>query len=250
MVVAAARIGLAAIAITDHDTVSALAIARPEAVRWQIELITGVELTCWHAGREIHILGHLFRDDDVDLICAMMWLRAGRAKRIEAMATQLEALGLAIDLDVVRRMFPRATLGRRHLADYLMRTRQIGSLREAFTRYIGDGCPACVEKPRLDSNRAITLVRDAGGTAALAHPPHDLAYSELKELVDDGLQAIEVGGPGFSRNKIQRMRSWASKLGLVGIAGSDFHCADRPGRWIGAITTSGEDLARLRQACK
>ena len=123
VVVAAARVGLAALAITDHDTVSALAVARPEAARWGIELIPGVELTCGHDGRELHILGHFIRDEDPALLEAMASLRAGRDQRIEAMAARLQTLGLSIDLDAVRRAFPRASLGRRHLAEYLARTR-------------------------------------------------------------------------------------------------------------------------------
>jgi len=110
VVVAAERVGLAALAITDHDTVSALVVARPEAVRWGVELIAGVELTCGHDGRELHILGHFIRDQDPALLEAMASLRAGRAKRVETMAAQLKALGLRIDLDAVRRVFPRANL--------------------------------------------------------------------------------------------------------------------------------------------
>ena len=60
--------------------------------------------------------------------------------------------------------------------------------------------------------------------------------------------AIEVDGPGFSNGKSRRLRVWADRIGLIGIAGSDFHSADRPGRWVGAITTPPEDLTRLRNA--
>ncbi len=248
VVVAAARVGLSALAITDHDTVSALAVARPEAVRWSIELIAGVELTSQQNDREIHILGHFIRDDDLALCTAMAWLRSGRAQRIEAMVERLRRLGLSIDLDAVRRVFPRAILGRRHLGDYLVRTRQVASTREVFARYLGDGCPACVDKLRLDSERAISLIRGAGGVPALAHPPHDFRESQLQVLADQGLRAVEVDGPGFSTGKGQRLRRWADRLGLVGIAGSDFHAADRPGRWVGAITTAVDDLERLRKA--
>jgi 3',5'-nucleoside bisphosphate phosphatase len=249
VVVAAARVGVAALAITDHDTVSALAIARPEAARWSIELVAGVELTCQQDGHEIHILGHFIRDGDPELVKAMTMLRAGRDHRIEAMVALLRTCGLLIDLDAVRRVFPRACLGRRHLADYLTRTRQVANTREVFARYLGDRCPACVPKPRLDNDRAISLITGAGGVAALAHPPHNFHYSRLKALVDRGLRAIEVDGPGFSTNKSRRIRTWADRFGLIGIAGSDFHSADRPGRWVGAITTPRNDLERLRQAC-
>ena len=50
---AAADRGLAALAITDHDTLSALAVARPEAARVGVELIHGIELTCVREGREL-----------------------------------------------------------------------------------------------------------------------------------------------------------------------------------------------------
>jgi 3',5'-nucleoside bisphosphate phosphatase len=246
VVVAAARVGLRALAITDHDTVSALAIARPEAARWGIELVAGVELTCENRGREFHILGHFIRDDDPALLEGMASFGAGRAQRIDAMVARLRSLGLSIDLDAISRVFPRAGLGRRHLADYLTRTRQVGSAREAFARFLGDGHPACVDKPRLDSSLAIALIKSAGGVAALAHPPHDLQGAQLREIAGQGLHAIEVQGPGFSNGKSQRLRIWAGQLGLVGIAGSDFHSTDRPGRWVGAITTAPDDLERLR----
>ena len=182
------------------------------------------------------------------LLEAMVSLRSDRAHRIEAMVARLRTLELSIDLDAVRRDFPRANLGRRHLADYLTRTGQVASLREVFARYLGDGCPACVDKPRLDCGQAIALIREAGGVAALAHPPHDLRQSQLHALTDQGLRAIEVDGPGFSNGKSQRVRAWAERFGLIGIAGSDFHAADRPGRWVGAVITPRDDLERLRNA--
>jgi 3',5'-nucleoside bisphosphate phosphatase len=249
VVVAAARVGLAALAITDHDTVSALAVARPEAARWGVELVSGVELTSQQFDREIHVLGYFIRDDDQALCDAIASLRSNRARRFETMVERLQTLGLMIDLNAVRRVFPRATLGRRHLADYLARTRQVTSTREVFAKFLGDGCPACVDKLRLDSDQAIALIQRAGGVAALAHPPHDLRRSQLEALVGQGLRAIEVDGPGFSNGKSQRLSKLAAQFGLVGIAGSDFHAADRPGRWVGAITTSLENLQQLREAC-
>ena len=116
-----------------------------------LELIAGVELTCEHEGRELHILGHFIRDDDRELLEAMASLRTGR----NPVASRRWPLGWssgAVDRSAaVRQAFPRATLGRPHLADYLARTGQVGSTREAFARYLGDGRPACVPKPRLDA---------------------------------------------------------------------------------------------------
>src|SRR3954451_2792309 len=109
VVQAAARVGLTALAITDHDTLSAPAVARPEAARLGVELISGVELTAEHDGREVHILGHFVRDDDPALRAATDDLRRRRAERLRAMVERLGSLGLTIDLASLGRTFPRAT---------------------------------------------------------------------------------------------------------------------------------------------
>jgi predicted metal-dependent phosphoesterase TrpH len=248
VVVAAARLGLGALAITDHDTVSALPLARVEAAWWGIELVAGVELTCEFEGRELHILGYFIRDDDQELCAAMSRLRNGRAERIRSISARLQAQGLVIEQAALKQAFPRAVLGRRHVAEYLVHTGQVAGMRDAFREYLGEGCPGYVDKFRLEAGRAIALINAAGGVSALAHPPATLKEQSLHTLIELGLQAIEVDGPGFSRSLSRRLCTQANRLGLIATAGSDFHAADRPGRWIGAITTDCENLQRLRSA--
>lgn len=241
---------LAALAITDHDTVSALAVARPEAERLDIELVSGIELTAERDGRELHLLGHFFDPDDPALLAEVTALRLARAERIERMVERLTALGLLVDLAALRRTYPRATIGRKHLADWLVRTGQVPGHRPVFTKYLGDGGPADVPKPRVPWERAIDLIRQAGGVAGLAHPPRDLNEPGLKALIDAGLGSIEVAGPAIGKPMGARFRAWAEKYGLVPIAGSDFHAPDRPGRAVGAVTTPAADLERLRTAAQ
>lgn len=244
---AAASVGLTAVAITDHDTLSAVAVARPESVRLGLELVPGIELTAEFEGREVHILGHFVRDDDPALVAATTALRLGRVDRLKAMVARLAELGLSVDLKALERAFPRATLGRRHLAEWLVRTDQVSGQREAFARYLGDAGPADVPKPRLAAAVAIALIRGAGGVAGLAHPPYDLRELTLRSFVEVGLGSLEVDGHGIDARRGRRLRDWADRYRLVPIAGSDFHASDRPGRWIGSITTPGVDLERLRE---
>lgn len=246
VVIAAYRANLKAVAVTDHDSVSAAAVARPEAARWGIELVAGVEWTAEFNGREVHLLGHFVRDDDPAVVATCARLRVGRDERLNAMAGRLETLGLRVDLRALRAAFPRATLGRRHLAEWLARSGQVPSVREAFNRHLGDHAPAHVAKTRLDWAEAIALTRASGGVAALAHPPYNLRVADLQTLADGGLGAVEVAGPGVNPKLGKRWRAWADDLGLVPIAGSDFHANDRPGRWVGSVTTPDTDLERLR----
>ena len=245
----AASLGLAALAITDHDTVSALASAQVEAARVGVGLIAGIELTAEIDGREIHILGYFIRPDDPALVTATGSLRAARDSRIIALADRLRDLGLEIDLGWLQETYPRATLGRKHLADYLHKTGQVASFRAAFDRYLGDDGPAMVPKPRLPWRDAVGLIRGAGGVAGWAHPPYDARLATCRELAGGGLGAIEVRGPGTAPRIAARRRAWANDLGLACTAGSDFHAPDRPGRWVGAVVTPPADLDRLRQAC-
>ena len=242
----AASVGLAAVAITDHDTLSGIAPARAEAARVGVELVAGIELTAGRDGREVHILGHFLDEGDPALVAATAELRRARDARIEALADRLRGLGLTVDLDFLRATFPRATLGRKHLADYLHRTGQVATYRDAFARYLGDDGPAAVPKPRVPWRDAIALIRGAGGVAGWAHPPYDLRFETLRSLAEAGLGAVEVGGPSIAARVGQRWRDWAGELGLAVTAGSDFHAPDRPGRWVGAITLPTADLARLR----
>ena len=54
----AAKKGLSAIAVADHDTVGAIVPAAKAALKENIEVIPAIELTCEHDGSEIHILGY------------------------------------------------------------------------------------------------------------------------------------------------------------------------------------------------
>ena len=244
---AAANAGLHALAITDHDTLGALAVARPEADRLGIELVPGVELTTEHEGREYHVLGYFCRDPDGELARSCLAMRHARESRFEAMVDGLKNLGLSIDSHAIRRAYPRATLGRRHLADWLTRSGQVPDRRASFALYLGDDGAVQVPKPRLPLDRAIALVGRAGGVAALAHPPYDLRERTLEAFVQTGLRAIEVAGPGVPKSRLGKLRDWASRFDLAPVAGSDFHANDRPGRWVGSIRTPRDDLERLRR---
>jgi predicted metal-dependent phosphoesterase TrpH len=136
------------------------------------------------------------------------------------------------------------TLGRRHVAERLVRSGQVATVAEAFARYLKDGSPAAVPKWRLPVAEAISLVRGAGGVASWAHPAATAPFEQFAELRRLGLAALEAAYPEIRGSRNRRLREYAARLGMAVSGGSDCH---GPGpRDVGSCTISGEELQRLQ----
>ena len=237
----ARRCGLAAIAITDHDTLAGVMPARAVAPA-SLEVIAGVEITAEHLGRELHLLGYFVDGERSALDSALADVRESRTTRYYAMIERLRALGVSLQ-DETFTVVPDA-LGRRHLAEMLVRQGKAGSVREAFQRWLGDNGPADVAKRRVPVGEAIRLVRAAGGVASWAHPSYDGARQHLADLAALGLGAVEAEYPDLRRSQSDQVRAWAQQLGLAITGGSDCH---GPGpRGVGACTIGDAELDELR----
>jgi predicted metal-dependent phosphoesterase TrpH len=244
----ARRSGLSAIAITDHDTLEGIAPARTAAAGVVPEVVSGVEISCEYRGREFHLLGHFVAEDDPALTSALERLRRQRADRFWHMVERLRGCGVSLDEGELRAHAGPAALGRRHLADFLVKTGRAGSVREVFARYLGDRGRATVPKVRLPIAEAIALVRGAGGVAGWAHPPYDGTRENLRELVGLGLNAVEVYFPNCRPSRTRELRAWAGEFHLAVTGGSDCHGPDRPARSVGACSVSADELDQLRRA--
>jgi len=246
----ARRSGLAAVAITDHDTLSGVAPAQAAAGR-ELEVIAGVEITAEFLGRELHLLAYFVRLDDAPLRAALDSLQAHRVGRFWDMVERLRDCGVSLDEQALRHQageaFGTATLGRRHLAELLVRARRAGSVREAFARYLHDGGRAVVPKLRLPVAQAIGQVRGAGGVAAWAHPSYDCTRESLADLRNLGLQALEADYPNCRPARGRQLRRWAGELGLAVTAGSDCHGPGHPRRAVGACSVGPHELEALRR---
>jgi predicted metal-dependent phosphoesterase TrpH len=240
----ARRAGLAAVAITDHDTLAGVEPARQAATN--VEIIAGVEITAEHHDHELHLLGYFISVDNAQLRVALARLHERRAERFREMVDRLRAFGIELDRDAIRAPMG-ATLGRRHLADLLVRTGKAANIREAFQRWLGDRGRVNTPKARLPAAEAIALVRQAGGVAAWAHPSYDATIDSLQELRDVGLQAIEVDYPHCRHSRTLALRGWAKELGLAVTGGSDCHGPEQPARGLGSCSVTDAELAALRQ---
>jgi predicted metal-dependent phosphoesterase TrpH len=246
-VVEVARLsGLIAVAITDHDTLAGVAAAREAAAGSGVEVVPAVEISAEYAGREVHILGYFVRPDDGPLGEALGRLRQGREQRFWDMVDRLRGFGVEVDAEELRRLSRADVLGRRNLAEALVRSGKVSTVRDAFRRYLGDGGRVATPKVLLGAAEAIALVRGAGGTTSWAHPPFPDAEETLRGLAGLGLGAVEVEFPGVKSSRNRHLRAWAAALGLAVTGGSDCH---GPGDWkraVGACGVRAEELEALR----
>jgi predicted metal-dependent phosphoesterase TrpH len=253
-VVAAARTaGLAAIALTDHDTVEGIAEARTAAEQLGIRVVCGVELSAHEGDREFHVLGlHLARLSGIEDRLAS--LRATRRARAAQIVDKLRTLGIPIDLDAVWREAGTGAVGRPHIARVLIANQWARDHRDAFDRLIGSGRPAYVPKQRLPLADAVTMLHDAGGIAVVAHPGHDGTRARLEAFKRIGFDGVEVRHPSHTAEDMARLGTLADFLGLVPSGGSDWHGASEGPRTIGnmrvplAWLERQEAVVRQRQA--
>lgn len=219
--------GLAAVAITDHDTVAGIAEAREAAAQTgeEIEVIPGVEVSSVARGQDIHVLGYFVPDEDEAFQKKLYGLRETRHERNQLLIARLQELGIPITLEAVyrRKTGDDKNIGRPHIAEEMIELGVVGSIDEAFAVYLGKEGKAYVNPPRITPQEAITLIKEAGGVAVLAHPGLYDDDELVQELIAYGLDGIEVWHPDNSPEERARYQRWAEEHGLVMTGGSDFH---------------------------
>jgi predicted metal-dependent phosphoesterase TrpH len=231
---AAHAAGLAAFALTDHDTLAGIAEAQAEADALGLRLVPGVELSVHRGSDEVHVLGLHIRDVDA-LQLRLETFRGFRRTRAEQMVTKLNAAGVPVTFASVLEQSAGGAIGRPHVARALVAGGWVKDLREAFDRWLGAGKPAYVDKERLDIADGIAMIHEAGGIAVYAHPGHEGRRETIEPLVAVGLDGVEVRHPSHSREDELRLASLAAFFGLVVSGGSDWHGAMQGGRVLGAM---------------
>jgi predicted metal-dependent phosphoesterase TrpH len=236
------RAGLVAISIADHDSVAGIDAAIEAGNRHGVEVIPGVELSSRFEGRDLHILGYFIDWRDKWLqnkLCAIQEARVDRAKRI---LDKLRGLDINISYNVTI-VIAGGVVGRPNIAQAILDRGYVRTVQEAFERYLGIGRPAYAEKYPLHPAEAIRIIQKAGGIAALAHPVFARTDEILPDLVDQGLQAIEVYHSKHDAADTRHFEELAKKYGLLIVGGSDAHGKEVP---VGAVRISYEFVEKLK----
>lgn len=242
----ARRVGLAAVAVTDHDTLAGVSDARA-AAGGRLEVIPGVEISAAFAGREVHLLGYFVRPDHADLNAALARMCDRRRERFRDYLAKLAGRGFAIPADRAELAVAAVTsLGRRHVAGLLVAAGHARNHNEAFYRFLGPLRGEVVPKVLIPADEAIALVRAAGGVTSLAHPPPEFTDEQFGTLAAFGLDALEAVYPWGRNSAGTRLREAANRFGLAVSGGSDCHGPDPSHRMVGSYAVTADELTALR----
>ena len=232
--------GLAAMALTDHDTVDGLqeALKYAKALADAPEIIPGIEFSTEYQGQDIHIVGLYIDYENDEFRRYLQEFVDSRNTRNEKMCAKLREHGVDITYEALLAEFPNAVITRAHYAKYLLNHGYIKNMNQAFSKYVGDNAPCYIPREKVTPTQAVQLILQAGGIPILAHPTlYHMSDRRLDALVaelkDAGLVGIETIYSTYTPAETRQMKALAEKYQLLFSGGSDFHGGNKPGLDLG-----------------
>jgi 3',5'-nucleoside bisphosphate phosphatase len=245
----AARVGLAAVGIADHDTIAGLAPAIAEGDRVGVIVVPGVEINTDVGKDEVHMLGYYVDYESDSLNTQLEKLRAGRLDRAGKIVAKLNEAGVNVIMDRVVEIAEGGAVGRPHIARAIVEIGAAGSIASAFGRYLVRGRPTYVPRYKLTPFQAMEIIREASGVPVFAHPGTHNHDELIPGLVEAGLKGIEVYHTDHSACHVRRYLEVARRYDLIPTGGSDSHGPDNVKTVeIGSVTVDLSIVHRLRAA--
>jgi 3',5'-nucleoside bisphosphate phosphatase len=242
----AAKYHLAAIALTDHDTVEGCERAGIACEAVDIEFIPGTELTAEQNENEIHILGYFLDTKNQQLLSEIAKFQTVRQSRIHEMVRLLNKLNVGLKVEDVIALANCRSPGRPHVARALVKAGFCSSLDEAFERFLKKHRPAWVPKAKISAQVAIDLIHGAKGLAVMAHPGLNRTDEVIPDLVEAGLDGIECFHTKHSTATSEHYLEIADKYNLLVTGGSDCHGMSKGKPLIGTVKLPYREVEKLK----
>ncbi|OGB64010.1 hypothetical protein A2296_03765 [candidate division CPR3 bacterium RIFOXYB2_FULL_35_8] len=268
------NLGLSAIAVTDHDSISGISEAMDAGEKLGIEVVPGVELSTLYQGKELHLLGYYIDIKAKWFLDLLHHFSAVRDERALKIIIILQKEGYTIDIQKVKNI-AKGNVGKPHVARAVIENREnekrlkevfgsIPSISDYISRYMVAGKVANVPKEKLEFEKGITYIKKLGGVSVIAHPGYDLPPSDtslefLKKFKRKGLMGIEaiyfVENESRTKECVLYYQKVAHDLNMVVTGGSDFHGeSEKIGTSLGLIGTGfevgSELLKNLKKAAR
>ena len=218
--------GVDTISITDHDNLSVINEASEFGKDLGIDVISGVEISSDIRDKEVHILAYFIEPENEEVERYLSFFREERKKRAVRIVNRLRSIGIPLTMDDVMEKAATSAIGRPHIAQALLEKGFVNSYFEAFNKYIGNAGPAYEKKVHLSPQSAVKIISDAGGLSFIAHP-NNMPEDILKELIEAGIDGIEVYHPSHSPQHIKFYKGIVNEYFLLESGGSDLHGGKR-----------------------
>jgi len=233
----AKKVGVCAIAITDHDTTDGIDEAISAGLKNNIEIVPGVEISVGGTD-DMHILGFFIDHKNPTIYQKLESLKQSRDGRNREMIRKLQNDGFNITYDEVKQLTGAITMGRLHIAQAIEKKGLINDYRKIFKRYIVQGGSAYVAREKLSEKEGIETIIASGGLPFLAHINYlkktdDEIDAIVKRLMGFGLAGVEAYYSGYTTEYEQLANNIADKYNLLKSGGTDFHGTRRRGVYIG-----------------
>ena len=247
--------GLRAVALTDHDTTAGLSEAKQTAEEIGIELVCGIELAAWQDRTELHIVGLDIDEEQPEFLAAMKEMQQIREERNQKMIPLMAEAGVDITLEKLHEKEGSGVLTRANFARYLISVGFVKSIDEAFRRYLDNSRPFYLPRKKITPERAIALIRSAGGIPVLAHPmlyrlDRETLEKYIRLLKEMGLEGMEVYYSTNTPSDDLYLSHLANHYQLKYSGGSDFHGSYKPhikiGTGRGRLVIPYDILEKLR----
>ncbi len=247
IILAVKELEFSTIAITDHDTIDGYLTVRKFAKKYDIELISAVEISSYYKDYDIHILAYFIDIHNKKLNNMLRFVQEGRTKRLRQILEKLKKFDIFLTMKQVYKFVGnKKVISRPHIANAMFKNGFIENYEEAYYKYIGNDCPAYVRKPAYTPTEIFQIVKEAGGLSVLAHPGVIKNDFLIPELVELGLDGLEVFYPLHTIYQKNIYLELAYRYNLLITGGSDFHGNNKKNNELGRVTLKEEYLERLR----
>lgn len=238
LISAAKQAGLAAVALTDHNTVAGLPCFLAAAQGSGVEAVAGVEISTDYGEKELHILALFVRPEHYDAITDLMeeMLRRKEESNV-ALVDALFRAGYPVDYAAIKARTPNGQVNRALIAAELARLGYVEDIQAAFKKLLSPKRGLYTPPKRISSYEAIRFIKSLGCTAVLAHPFLNMDAAMLRgflpEAVACGLDGMETVYSKYSPEETALAIRIAQEFGLKNSGGSDFHGQNKPDIAIG-----------------
>ena len=220
--------GVKVLALTDHDDMGGLVAARKAAEQHGMQFINGVEISVTWKKRTLHIVGLKVDPEYAPLKTALDAVRQGRLDRAKLMAEGLEKAGIEGCFEGAQKIAGDSILTRSHFARFLVEAGHVKNVKTVFKKYLVKGKPGFVEHQWMSLEECVTLIKDSGGAAVIAHPGrYDLGRINMHLLMHEfrgyGGEAIEVVTGSHNPPQYEQFATIAHRFSLKASLGSDYH---------------------------